>query len=66
MVLLSAGSVGSKAGLRYNDIIQSVAVVTAEGLVGPDTEWSFEGIKRTAKSSQSLYALMMTVVMSGL
>ena len=55
-------SQGNKAGLRDNDIIQSVTVVTAEGVVGPETKWSFDGISRTAKNSPSVYALLMTVL----
>ena len=51
-----------KAGLRENDIIRSVAMVTAEGVVGPDTEWSFEGIKRIARDLPSICALLMTVL----
>ena len=53
---------GDKAGLRDNDIIQSVTMVTAEGVVGPDAEWSFDRISRTAKNSPSVYALLMTVL----
>ena len=59
---VSVLSEGDKAGLRENDIIQSVIVVTAEGVVGPETEWSFDGISRTAKNSPSVYALVMTVL----
>ena len=55
-------SEGYKAGLCDNDIIRSVTVVTAEGVVGPETEWSFEGIKRIAKDLPSVYALLMTVL----
>ena len=57
-----AYSVGCKAGLHDTDIIQSVTVVTAEGVVGPDTEWSFEGIKRIARDLPSICALLMTVL----
>ena len=56
-------SEGYKAGLHENDIIQSVTLVTAEGGVhGPDTEWSFDRISRTAKNSPSVFALLMTVL----
>ena len=61
---VKAGSVGCKAGLHDTDIIRSVTVVTAEGVVGPDTEWSFEGIKRITKDSQSVCALLLAVVNS--
>ena len=59
---VSVLSEGDKAGLRENDIIQSVTVVTAEGVVGPETDWSFDGISRTAKSLPSVCALLMTVL----
>ena len=59
---VKAGSEGYKAGLRENDIIRSVTVVTAEGIVGPETEWSFEGIKRIARDLPSVCALLMTVL----
>ena len=59
---VSVPSEGNKAGLRQNDIIQSVTVVTAEGAVGPETKWSFDGISRTAKNSPSVCALLMTVM----
>ena len=52
-----------KAGLRENDIIESVTLVTANGEVhGPDVEWSFDSISRTAKSLPSVFALLMTVL----
>ena len=59
---VSAMSAGEKAGLHYNDIIQSVTMITAEKPMGPYTEWSFEGIQRIAKDSPSVYALLITVV----
>ena len=59
---VSVLSEGDKAGLRENDIIQSVTVVTAEGVVGLGTEWSFDCISRTAKNSPSVCALLMTVL----
>ena len=56
-------SEGYEAGLRKNDIIQSVTLVTAkEGVHGPDTEWSFDRISKTAKNSPSVFALLMTVL----
>ena len=56
-------SEGNKAGLCENDIIQSVILVTADrGVQGPDTEWSFDRISRTAKNSPSVFALLMTVL----
>ena len=52
-----------KAGLRKNDIIESVTLVTEDGEVhGPDEKWSFDSISRTAKSSPSVFALLMTVL----
>lgn len=52
-----------KAGLRENDIIESVTLVTANGEVhGPDVEWSFDSISRTAKSLPSVFALLMIVL----
>ena len=60
---VSVLSEGSKAGLRDKDIIQSVTLVTADGGVhGPDAEWSFDRISRTAKNSPSVFALLMTVL----
>ena len=45
----------NKAGLRKNDIIESVTLVTANGEVhGPDAEWSFDSISRTAKTLPSV------------
>ena len=58
---ISVLSAGWKAGLRYNDIIQSVTMVTAEKAAGPYTEWSFEGIQKVARDSPSIRALLMTV-----
>ena len=56
-------SKGNKAGLREGDIIQSVTLVTTDGGVhGPDTEWSFDSISRTAKDKPSVFALLMTVL----
>ena len=56
-------SEGNKAGLRENDIIQSVTLVTADGEVhGPDVEWSFDSISRTAKNWPSVFALLMIVL----
>ena len=56
-------SEGSKAGLRENDIIEYVNLVTTDGEVhGPDVEWSFDKISRTAKNSPSVFALLMTVL----
>ena len=56
-------SEGSKAGLRENDIIESVTVVTADGEVhGPDANWSFDKINITAKNSPSVFALLMIVL----
>ena len=52
-----------KARLRKNDIIESVTLVTEDGEVhGPDEKWSFDSISRTAKSSPSVFALLMTVL----
>ena len=52
-----------KAGLRKNDIIESVILVTKHGEVhGPEAEWSFDSISRTAKSLPSVFALLMTVL----
>ena len=62
MVHVSVLSQGDKAGLRDNDIIQSVTVVTTEGVVGPETDWSFESISRIAKNSPSVCALLMTIL----
>ena len=59
---VSVPSEGNKAGLRENGIIQSVTMVTAERVVGPETDWSFDGISRTAKSLPSVCALLMTVL----
>ena len=59
---MSVPSEGDKAGLRDNDIIQYVTVVTAEGVVGPETDWSFDRISRIAKNSPSVCALLMTVL----
>ena len=54
---------GSKAGLRKNDIIESVTLVTTDGEVhGPEVEWSFDSISRTAKNSPSVFALLMIVL----
>ena len=58
---VSVMSEGEKAGLHYNDIIHSVTLVTAEKAFGPYAEWSFEGIKRVAKDSPSVCALLLTV-----
>ena len=56
-------SEGSKAGLRENDIIESVTVVTTDGEVhGPDADWSFDKINITAKNSPSVFALLMIVL----
>ena len=56
-------SEGSKAGLRENDIIESVTVVTMDGEVhGPDANWSFDKINITAKNSPSVFALLMIVL----
>ena len=56
-------SEGSKAGLRENDIIQSVTLVTTDGEVhGPDADWSFDKINITAKNSPSVFALLMIVL----
>ena len=56
-------SEGYKAGLHENDIIKSVTLVTeAGGVHGPDAEWSFDRISRTAKDSPSVFALLMTVL----
>ena len=58
-VLSEAG----KAGLRKNDIIESVTLVTTDGEVhGPDVEWTFDSISRYAKSSPSVFALLMIVL----
>ena len=55
-------SEADKAGLRKNDIIESVILVTANGEVhGPDAEWSFDSISRAAKSSPPVFALLMIV-----
>ena len=59
---VEVASEGYKAGLHENDIIQSVTVVTAEGVVVPDKEWDFEGIKRVARDSPSVCALLLTVM----
>ena len=59
---MSVPSEGNKAGLSQNDTIHSVTVVTAEGVVGPDADWSFDRISRTAKNSPSVCALLMTVL----
>ena len=60
---VSVTSEGSKAGLRKNDIIESVTLVTEDGEVhGPDADWSFDSISRTAKSSPSVFALLMIVL----
>ena len=56
-------SEGSKAGLRENDIIESVTLVTTDGEVhGPDADWSFDKINITAKNSPSVFALLMIVL----
>ena len=56
-------SEADKAGLRKNDIIESVTLVTKHGVVhGPDVEWSFDSISRTAKTSPSVFALLMIVL----
>ena len=52
-----------KAGLRENDIIESVTLVTTDGEVhGLEAEWSFDSISRTAKKSPSVFTLLMTVL----
>ena len=56
-------SEADKAGFSKNDIIESVTLVTKHGVVhGPEAEWSFDSISRTAKSSPSVFALLMTVL----
>ena len=56
-------SEADKAGLRENDIIQSVTLVTTDGEVhGPEAEWTFDSISRTAKSLPSVFALLMIVL----
>ena len=56
-------SEANKAGLCKNDIIESVTLVTKHGVVhGPDVEWSFNSISRTAKTSPSVFALLMIVL----
>ena len=56
-------SEANKAGLRKNDIIESVILVTANGEVhGPDADWTFDSISRTAKTLPSVFALLMIVL----
>ena len=53
----------NKVGLRKNDIIESVILVTANGEVhGPDADWTFDSISRTAKTLPSVFALLMIVL----